>query len=95
MGRQLLRDTHELVAEVLDGKHDDIVDHLERAAKFRQRQIATQSFRVGGRVKTQGTGRIEYEGVEGTVEKINAKTIAVRMDTGGVLRCPPSMLVAA
>jgi hypothetical protein len=79
-----LRDTHPLVAEILDGKYDEVLEHVERAAKIRLKQRAARSgLRKGTRIVI-GEAALEqapdFVGRKGVVDKVNPKTIGVELD---------------
>lgn len=71
--KRLLKDTCEIAAEIIDGKHDDDLDYIAQAVKARIKM----RFRKGDRVKLVGTRNPEIDGKVGTVLKVNAKTVSV------------------
>lgn len=73
MARTLIKDTSPLAAEILDGKHDAILDYLDQAIRARKKTM----FRKGTRVRLTGTRNPELEGREGVVTAVNAKRISV------------------
>ena len=72
MARRLLKDTCPLAAEILAGEHDNDLPHIIAAAQNRQKM----RFRKGSRVRIVGTNDATM-GKEGTVLKVNPKTIQV------------------
>lgn len=78
MTRQLLRDSCELAARILDGEYDTDLDYIEQAARARAKRVAAESgIRVGARVRLINTRNPELEGAEGVVVKRNPKTYVV------------------
>lgn len=63
----------ELPQEILDGKHDDELDQIDSAVKWRKKQM----FRPGSQYKLVGTKNTNLEGKIATVLRVNAKRIAV------------------
>jgi hypothetical protein len=80
----LLRDVHPLVAEILDGKYDEILPHLSRAAEARMKQnVAKSGLRPRQRIRITEAAlerMPEFVGREGKVERVNPKTISVTLD---------------
>lgn len=80
MARQLLKDTCELAAEILDGKHDSELDYIDQAVRARRKRATAESgIRKNARVKVIAdesgmTGRV------GTVQSVNQKTVTVELD---------------
>lgn len=80
MARQLLKDTCELAAEILDGKHDANLDYIMQATQARQKRAAAESgIRKGGRVRVTAE-ESTLAGRVGTVERINQKTVSIQLD---------------
>lgn len=76
-----LRDTSPIVAEVLDGVHDNILEHLSRAADWRLKQRARETgFRPGTRIRVKPDADNLLGGREGRVVKVNPKTIGIQLD---------------
>lgn len=102
MARRLLKDTCELAAEILNGDHDEILDHIEQAAAARRKNL----FRVGQVVRFVNVrGPASLEGREGTIFGKNPKTFKVGLGsfvtdefggywTEGEFNVPASMLQA-
>jgi hypothetical protein len=93
----LLKDVHPFIAEILEGKHDDILDQVTFACKARLKS----RFRKGMTVRLVGTGNPEAEGKVGVVTRVNQKTVAVGCGTydrewetyeDGEYNVPPRML---
>jgi chaperone required for assembly of F1-ATPase len=75
--RRLLRDVDPIVAAVLDGQHDAILDSIEQAVRHRRKAAAP---RIGTRVRLVGTRNPRLEGKEGEVVKVNAKRLSIFLD---------------
>lgn len=76
----LLKDTCTLAAEILDGKHDENLAHVVRAAQHRLKITMQKSFRPGSRIRFIDDPRAgDLAGKESTVLKVNKTTIAVGM----------------
>ena len=80
MARRLLRDTCELAAEIEDGKHDENLVHIERAAQFRlKRKTAEAGIRKHARIRVIADDH-RVKNREGTVLSVNQKTVSVELD---------------
>lgn len=99
MARKLLRDTCEIAAAILDGKHDADLGHIVEAAQARKKMM----YRKGAKVKLVGTKNPTLDGKVGTVLKVNATRISVGVGTpttdqfgttwsDGEYNVPPAML---
>jgi uncharacterized protein YkvS len=77
VARKLIKDTCPLAAEILDGKHDEILDYIVQAAAARRKMM----FRKGMRIRLVGTRNVELEGKEGVVIKVNQKSVTVGLGT--------------
>lgn len=78
----LLRDTSPLVAEVLDGTHDEILNDLRAAVEFRQKQktMVVDGLRPKARVRIKNDPRAkDYAGREGVVDRVNKQTVTVSL----------------
>lgn len=76
MARRLLKDTCELAAEILDGKHDANLAYIIQAAQARQKRAVAEVVRVGQRIRIEAScPDVKCRGAEATVEKVNQKTI--------------------
>lgn len=77
----LLRDTSPLVAEVLDGKHDDVLDNLRAAVEYRAKQkMSGEGLRKKARVRIKNDPRArDYAGREGIVDRVNKQTVTVSL----------------
>lgn len=73
MARRLLKDTCPLAGAILEGEHDDDLQHIISAAQHRQKSLWTKNTRV----RVTGTGNPKTEGAEGVILKVNPKTITV------------------
>ena len=73
MARKLLKDTCEIAAEILDGKHDENLSYIIQAAQGRTKRL----FRKGQRVTITQSRDAEMVGKVGVVLKVNPKTISV------------------
>ncbi len=80
MARQLLKDTCELAAEILDGKHDDVLEYVAQAADARlKRRAAESGIRKHGRIRVTAA-ESQIAGREGRVVSVNKKTVKVELD---------------
>lgn len=77
----LLRDAGPVVADVLDGKHDDLLPQLLAAVQHRQQQtLAKGGIRKGARVRIANDPRArEYAGREGVVDRVSQKTVSISL----------------
>ena len=73
MARQLLRDTCETARAIMDGGLDGDLTWIEQAAQARRKNL----YRKGARVRLTGTRNRAIEGMEGTILRVNQKTVAV------------------
>lgn len=75
----LLKDVHPFIAEVLDGKHDEILRSVEAAVTHRRKVSASQSgIRPGARIRlVDDPSNGKYAGREGIVRKVNPKSISL------------------
>lgn len=85
---QLLRDTCALAAAIEDGEHDADLDFIHQAVQQRRKRM----FRYGARVRLTGTRSVELDGREGTVLKVNARKVTVRLDDDREYNVPTGML---
>lgn len=71
-----------IAKEILDGKHDEALDHIEQAAKHRQKQLLLLSgIRPGARVTLMVNPRNgQFAGRSGIVEKLNPKRVTVNLE---------------
>lgn len=95
----LLKDTCELAAEILDGKHDADLDFIRAAAQARLKAM----FRKGAKVRMKGARKHdELNGKVGTIVKVNQRTVVVGFGekdewgfwAEGEYNVPPAMLEA-
>lgn len=93
--RKLLKDTCQLAAEILEGKHDKDLDWIVAAAAARNKN----RFRPGVTVRLTGTRNPTLDGLTGTVIKMNPKRATVGIGPVGQFgtyereyNVPPSML---
>jgi hypothetical protein len=88
-----------IVQEILDGKHDESLALIQRAATWRLKNV----WRKKMPVRLTGTKNPELEGKTGVILKVNQKSITVGIGTaktdewgtefdGGTYNVPPSML---
>lgn len=92
----LIKDTCETAARIMAGDLDGDLDWILQAVAARKKNL----FRKGARVRLEGTKNPSYEGREGVIVKVNAKTITVGIGDfdrqWGVyeseLNAPPSMV---
>lgn len=73
MARKLLKDLSPLAAEILEGKHDDVLDYLSQAITARHKSL----FRKGQRVRLKDTKNPALEGKEAVITRVNQKTYSV------------------
>jgi len=73
MARKLLRDTAAVVAQILDGEHDDVLGHIQDAVTTRRKNL----YRPGTQVRAVNTRNVDLEGQVGTVIKVNARRVTV------------------
>lgn len=73
MARRPLSEVSPLVADILNGDHDDILDYIDQAVQARKKRM----YRPGAKVRLVGTRNAEIDGQIGTVVKVNAKRITV------------------
>lgn len=85
---RLLRDTCALAAAIEDGEHDADLDFIHQAVQARRKRL----FRYGARVRLVGTRSVELDGQVGTVLKVNARKVTVRLDDQREYNVPTGML---
>lgn len=80
----LLKDTSPIVAEILEGKHDDVLPHIHRAAALRMKRTAAASgVRRNSKIRIKDVAeewRPDLVGRTGIVERVNQKTYTVKLD---------------
>ncbi len=80
----LLKVVHPFVADLLDGKHDEILDAVEHAVRVRKaRRMSETGVRKGARVRVtdEAAERApELVGRVGKVERVNQRTVTVELD---------------
>lgn len=74
--------------EIMQGMHDDAIEAISDACRARVKTM----FRKNQRVKLTGTRNVELDGALARIEKVNAKSISIRLDSGPVYNVPPRML---
>lgn len=80
MARRLLKDTCELAAEIMDGKHDDDLDYIAQAATARKKiKTAEAGIRKHARIRVTREGG-QIAGRVGKVTSVNQKTVSVELD---------------
>ena len=78
--------------EIMEGKHDDVLESIQSACQMRLKS----RFRKNQRCRLIGTKSVELDGKEVVIEKVNSKSISVRVvETGVGYNVPPRMLEAA
>jgi hypothetical protein len=98
-------DKDDISVQIVSGKFDDILDHLEWAINMRREEVAAQfsrSLTVGDTVEFTDDIRPKYLiGKTATVEKINRKTVTVacpddpsykRYRNSRGVRCPNTLI---
>lgn len=85
---RLLSDTCPLADAILSGEHDADLDYIHQAVQARRKSM----FRYGARVRLTGTRSVDLDGREGTVLKVNARKVSVRLDDGREYNVPTGML---
>lgn len=79
-----LRDIDPLIAEILDGKHDTLLPHIERAAKLRMTQtVRASGLRAGSKIvvnENAAERAPDLVGRKGVVERVNPKTVTVTLE---------------
>jgi hypothetical protein len=68
-----LNEWQPIAREILDGKHDENLDQIDQAVKYRKKSM----FRAGAKFKLVGTKNPELDGQIATVIRVNTKRIAV------------------
>jgi len=90
-----------LIPAIADGECDLILDRMAEVIHARQRALyaiadaaALARLKVGDRVEVQpdGTRRSKWDYERGVVHEIKGKRLRLKLDRGGYLLCPPSML---
>jgi hypothetical protein len=77
--------------EIMEGKHDDALESIQNACRVRLKS----KFRKNQRCRLVGTRSVELDGKEVVIEKVNSKSVSVRLIDGGVgYNVPPRMLEA-
>lgn len=77
---------------IMKGEHDDELESIRQAAVARLKS----RFRKGQHCKLVGTRNVSLDGQECVIEKVNQKSISVRvLSTGAGYNVPSSMLEVA
>ena len=73
----LLKDVDQITADILAGKHDDILDAIEQSVKVRRKTKTVESgLRVGAVVTFTDNPKCgELAGLSAVVTKVNKKTV--------------------
>lgn len=79
----------EVMASIVRGDLDDDLGRIQRACSSRMQR----RFRPGSRVRVKDS-RDRLNGIEGTVDRVNQKTVSVTLDNHTAWRFPPQMLEA-
>jgi hypothetical protein len=74
--------------EIMEGKHDDDLEHISNACGVRVKMMFPQNKQV----RLVGTGNVSFEGEVGFVQKPHVKTVAVAIPGKGIVNVPPRML---
>lgn len=76
-----LRNAHPTIAEILDGKHDDLLNSFDHATKHRRKMMAASSgIRPKVAVTILDDPRAgKYAGRKGVVKSIGPKLVTVRL----------------
>lgn len=77
----------EVLASIVRGDLDDDLSRIQRACSSRMQR----RFRPGARIRVKDS-RDRLNGTEGTVLRVNQKTVSVELDQHGGWRFPPHML---
>lgn len=88
MARIVWSEVGGIAEAIVNGEHDADLEVIQLACKNRMKRM----FRARQRVRLTGTGNVELEGAEGTIEKVNEKSVSVYVDGRGSYRVPPRML---
>lgn len=81
-------DTADVLLAIEKGELDSDIDPIATRARDRSVVTKRRSLKVGSTVSFEAKGRV----FEGTVTKINPKTVAVDCFNGPRYRVPPAML---
>jgi len=90
MGRIVWSEVGGVAEAIVNGEHDADLESIQLACKSRMKRM----FRARQRVRLKGTGNVQLEGCEGTIEKVNEKSVSVYVDGQGSYRVPARMLEA-
>lgn len=74
---------------IMRGEHDDVLESIQNACRVRLKV----RFRKGQHCRLINTRSVELDGKEIVIEKVNPKTISVRLVENGIgYNVPPRML---
>jgi hypothetical protein len=80
----LMRDVHPILADIEDGKHDDLLGKIALAVERRQKRVVrTLGLRPNVRFRITDAAHAQapdFAGREGKVIRVNAKTVTVKLD---------------
>ena len=89
----LLRDISPLHAAILDGEYDSDLASLNQTINARLKLTMRMSFRPGSRIRViDDPAAGNLAGIEGTVIRVNNKTVSVDLDNGLGYRISPRIL---
>lgn len=74
--------------EIIQGKHDKDLSYIHQACGQRLKRM----FRKGQQVRLVGTNSVELEFKVGVIEKVNTKSISVRIPDVGGYNVSPNLL---
>ena len=88
MARKSWTDVGGVPLQIINGEHDKDLQYIHQACGARLKRM----FRKNQQVRLVGTGRVELDFKVGIIEKVNTKSVSVRIPDVGSYNVSPNLL---